>query len=128
MKRSSGWHTSLFALAVFATASSGALADKSYNASHSNTANIAAAPAPAGTSCPTGQAWNATAKKCVLTDSVNYNASKSNTGNVTYRGTGGAGGVHGARATSSPRYHCGHNEYMLQNGDCVPNPPSKPND
>jgi hypothetical protein len=42
---------------------------------------------------------------------------------------GGPGGAsRGAKPTSSPRYHCGKGEYMLQNGDCVPNPPSKPNE
>jgi hypothetical protein len=42
--------------------------------------------APVSQSCPTGQSWDATTKKCVATDSINYNASKSNTRNVAARG------------------------------------------
>lgn len=34
-------------------------------------------------SCPKGQTWNSASNKCVPTDSINYNASKSNTGNTT---------------------------------------------
>jgi hypothetical protein len=92
-----------------------------YNSSKSNTGNRIACQS---TTCPSGQSWDATAQKCVALSSVNYNASKSNTGNVTFRGNGGTGG----RPTTSARYHCGKGEYMLNNGDCVPNPPSKPND
>jgi hypothetical protein len=77
--------------------------------------------------CDTGQTWDAAAHKCIAVSSINYNASKSNTGNnITFPGNGGA--ANRSMPTTSPRYHCGKNEYMLSNGDCVPNPPSKPND
>jgi hypothetical protein len=33
--------------------------------------------------CPKGQTWDAHVKKCVSPSSINYNSSKSNTGNVT---------------------------------------------
>ena len=33
------------------------------------------------TSCPTGQSWDSATKKCVATSDVNYNSSKSNSGN-----------------------------------------------
>lgn len=62
------------------------------------------------TNCPTGQVWDAAAKKCVATSAVNYNSSKSNTGNFT-----------------SAKYHCGHGEWMNNNGDCIKNPPNNPN-
>jgi hypothetical protein len=94
-----------------------------YNASKSNTGNGTVGQS---TTCPSDQSWDATARKCVALSSINYNASKSNTGNVTFQGNGGA--ANGGRVTTSARYHCGKGEYMLNNGDCVPNPPSKPND
>jgi hypothetical protein len=34
-------------------------------------------------SCPTDQSWDAATKKCVATSAVNYNSSKSNSGNMT---------------------------------------------
>ncbi len=74
--------------------------------------------------CPNGQAWDSASRKCVPVNAINYNSSKSNTGNLTDEGKSSARISHPA---PSAKYHCGKGEYMLQNGDCVPNPKSNPN-
>jgi hypothetical protein len=94
-----------------------------YNASKSDTGNVAAGPA----ACPSGEVLDPATKKCVAINAVNYNSSKSNTGNFAVRGSRSQTNIHGARSSASAKYHCSHGEYMLSNGDCVPNPPSNPN-
>jgi len=118
-------------LALAALTVDSASAAVNYNSSKSNAGNTTVD--PAGTPCPNGQTTitnAATGQKSCPTPakSINYNASKSNTGNFRDEGNSGNANSHGGRPTSSARYHCGKGEYMLQNGDCVPNPPSKPND
>jgi hypothetical protein len=98
-------------------------AGKTYNASHSNTAN----PADGSKPCASGESWDGTTKKCVAISAINYNASKSNTGNFAVQGSDTQTARHGLRSRTSAKYHCGHGEYMLSNGDCVPNPPNNPN-
>ncbi len=61
-----------------------ALAGTTNTTTRSNTQHNGTAPATQ--SCPTGQTWDAAAKKCAAPSSINYNASKSNTGNVTAPG------------------------------------------
>jgi hypothetical protein len=63
MKLSSIAFASVVALAAIAFAAGGALAAVNYNSSKSNTGNMTAQPT---TTCPTGETWNATTKKCVL--------------------------------------------------------------
>jgi hypothetical protein len=78
-------------------------------------------------SCAQDTAFDPSSRKCVATKAVNYNASKSNTGNLTVQGSKGQSSNPGPRPTTSAKYHCSHGEYMLSNGDCVPNPQSNPN-
>jgi len=132
MKLSATLRASLVALATFALSADGAVGDPSvnYNASKSNTGNLAVG-SGAVKPCPGAATTNAATglKNCPApAKSINYNASKSNTGNIAVGPNSGNASSHGGRLTSSPRYHCGKGEYMLQNGDCVPNPPSPPND
>lgn len=106
---------SVVTFAALALSASGAFAHVNNTTTRSNTQhNIAL---QNGASCPKGEApsKNPTTGKqsCAKPSTINYNASKSNT--------------RGARAATSPRYHCGKREYMLSNGDCVPNPTSNPN-
>jgi hypothetical protein len=120
---------SLLVLAALALTLDCATGDPSvnYNSSKSNTGNLTVDnPCPAGEAVTTNAATGR--KSCAMpAKSINYNASKSNTGNFTDEGTNSTSSRSG-RPTSSARYHCGKGEYTLQNGDCVPNPPSKPND
>jgi hypothetical protein len=121
---------SLVVLVAFALTLDCATGDPSvnYNSSKSNTGNLTVDnPCPAGQIVTTNAATGR--KTCAMpAKSINYNAGKSNTGSFTDKANGGNANSHGGRLTSSPRYHCGKGEYTLQNGDCVPNPPSKPND
>jgi anaerobic selenocysteine-containing dehydrogenase len=88
---------------------------------------------------------------------VNYNASKSNTGNIKTQPTTcpageawnsatkkcegiGAVNYNSSKSNSgnfttqpkptapiSTKYHCGKGEWMNNNGDCIKNPPNNPN-
>lgn len=66
----------LVAMGIAVAGSSGAAeAAKTYNASHSNTV-------VAGQLCPKGEFFDVKAKLCEKPQSINYNASKSNTGAI----------------------------------------------
>ena len=64
----------ILAVTAASSFSSGSEAAKTYNASHSNTV--------ISSLCPKGQLLDTVTRKCVWPSSINYNASKSNTGNV----------------------------------------------
>jgi hypothetical protein len=81
MKISSIVCASFAALVVSAFAADGAFAKNISDGAAKGQANEGTAPAT--TSCTTGYSWDAATKKCVATTSINYNASKSNTGSVT---------------------------------------------
>jgi len=78
MKLSSIVYASIVALAAFAA--NGAVAKNVSDGAAKGQANESTAQP---TTCPAGQGWDAATKKCVATSSINYNASKSNTGNLT---------------------------------------------
>jgi hypothetical protein len=65
MKPASILCAAIVTLAALAFAANGAFAAVNYNSSKSNSGNKMAQPT---TTCPTGQSWNATAKKCEAID------------------------------------------------------------
>jgi hypothetical protein len=86
MKLSSIVYASVVTLIAAAFAAEGALAAAGGRGigitSGGGNKDVPTSTAQPTTNCPKDWSWNATAKKCVATDSINYNASKSNTGNM----------------------------------------------
>jgi len=76
--------TLCFATALFALTSGGAFADDTHHVSDGaakGQANEGVAPDTGN--CTKDQVWNSQTKTCDPAQSINYNSSKSNTGNVT---------------------------------------------
>jgi hypothetical protein len=98
MKLSSIVCASVFTFAEIALTADAASANTT--SSRSNTTHNGMA-GPSSPNCPTGQSWDAAAKKCLATDSINYNASKSNTGSLTATPLNNRQNVSGAAQRSS---------------------------